>query len=379
MARTTRSSLNAHRSSSEPPPRQTISSSTSARRAARRDRLDQRRRRLAALHQARIDDQLDLRRAARERARDVVQRGSAERGHDADAARESAAAAACARARTGPRPRAWPSGAGTARTAHRRRRAASPRRRTAVRRAARRPPRVPRTSTCCPSAGLKSSRPAARRNIAQRISAAWPSRVLQAEVAVPAGGAREARDLAAHGARARSAPRAHRATACTSAATPQTRRPDGAARRRREARPRASQAGAGARTPQPRHIKAARGETPVTSAVIFVQVVDLQREISAQVFSNLSRARCFLARGLSRTGLPTKLSTDRGDSSGDRRRAAASKRRRRSQCRPARARLRAIICALRKPRTAPEDPPCFRSYKPLAGRSGPCSCAPSSR
>ena len=50
IARTTRSSLKAHRSSSEPPPRQTIRTSTSARRFAVASAAHQRGRRLDALH-----------------------------------------------------------------------------------------------------------------------------------------------------------------------------------------------------------------------------------------------------------------------------------------------------------------------------------------
>ena len=140
IARTTRSSLKAHRSSSEPPPRQTISTSTSARRGRQAIAVDQRGRRLAALHQARVDDQLDLRRAARERVSTSCSAAPPSEVTTPTRARKARQRRACARRRTGPRPRAWPSAAGTARTARRRRRAASPRRRTAVRRAARTPP-----------------------------------------------------------------------------------------------------------------------------------------------------------------------------------------------------------------------------------------------
>ena len=281
IARTTRSSLNAHRSSSEPPPRHDDQRIDLGAPVGQRNRRDQRRRRLGALHQARVDDQLDLRRAARERAQHVVQRRRAERGHDTDAPRDSAAAAACARRRTGPRPRASPSGAGTARTARRRRRAASPRRRTAVRRAARRRATRPRTSTCWPSAGAKSSRLAARRNIAQRSSAGCAVGVLQREVAVPAGGAREARDLAAH--RAGAEARRQRIAGRQQQARRRPRPGAQSARRRGGSAIARTQRLARAENSTAAPIQASRGIAACHEAVMIVQVIDLQEKLSAQV------------------------------------------------------------------------------------------------
>ncbi len=103
------------------------------------DRGAQGRRRLDALDQARIDDDPDVRRPARERRHDVVQRRSGERGDDTDRARVRRQRPLAARGRTSPRLRGAREGAGSARRARPGPRRASPRRRTGARRAARRP------------------------------------------------------------------------------------------------------------------------------------------------------------------------------------------------------------------------------------------------
>ena len=87
-ARTTRSSLNAHRSSSDPPPRHTSTTSTSLRRSSCCSAATSAAGASRALHEARVDDDLDVRRAPRQRRDDVVQRGAGGRRHDADGAHE---------------------------------------------------------------------------------------------------------------------------------------------------------------------------------------------------------------------------------------------------------------------------------------------------
>ena len=84
--------------------------------------------RALALHRARVQHDADVRRAPLERAEDVAQRRRLRAGDDADAAREQRQWALALRRRTGPGRRAFPSAAGTPRTARRRRRGGSTRR-----------------------------------------------------------------------------------------------------------------------------------------------------------------------------------------------------------------------------------------------------------
>ena len=191
-----RSSLKAHRSSIEPPPRTSRITSTAPRLRPGVERSQRRApARPAPARPAPRPAPARPAHAARAGAggHHVVQRRGAERRDHADAARQQRQRPLAAGVEQALRPPAWPSAAGTARTARPARPGAWLRRSAAGRRAARRRQAAPHLDQVA----------VARREVQQAGRAAEHGaadlalRVLQREVAMPAGCAREARNLAA--------------------------------------------------------------------------------------------------------------------------------------------------------------------------------------
>jgi hypothetical protein len=173
-ARTTRSSLKAHRSSSEPPPR-TSSTVSTRRRPGRCSAASQRGRRLGALHQAGHQHHLTC--GAR-RCKAVITSCSAAAPGDVTTPRARVRRQRpLARASNRPCCRGGHAGAGTPRTASRRPGAAWLDHQLQF--AARSYTRCGRAVRPAAVAGAKSSSDAARRNIAQRSSACCAVGVLQ--------------------------------------------------------------------------------------------------------------------------------------------------------------------------------------------------------
>ena len=226
--------------------------------------------------------------------------------------------------------------------------------------------RRPRSSTCWPSCGVEveqRGRAAEHRAAQQRAGAVG---VLQREVAVPAGGPREARQLAAH--RDRAEARRQRV------AGGQQQRADAPGRRAAAALASAQPSAkpsvhAAADTPQPRQPLAETRRHARHRTVTFVQVLDLQRNSAAENLGNEAGASNCAALRPAHAGLPTKLSTVAVDYR-PRCRAGSAGR-----CGARRAAGQAAIIAPRRAIARPMNPlprtPCFRSYKPPAGRSGP--------